>query len=150
MNYFDFSLKSLEEAFRLLCSKLYFKAEAQEIDRILEAFAYRYWIQNATDPIYLHADIVYAITYSIMLLNTDLYVIQSNSHTKMSCASFCENLMSTLNEFGLELNQETTTERLKEIYFSIKQQGILQPQNGPKSFLKRIGSRRVKSPQQTF
>lgn len=31
---------------RKLCSKLYFKAEAQQIDRILEVFANRYWTCN--------------------------------------------------------------------------------------------------------
>lgn len=31
---------------RKLCSKLYFKAEAQEIDRILEAFSHKYWNTN--------------------------------------------------------------------------------------------------------
>lgn len=32
--------------FRKVCSKLYFRAEAQQIDRILEAFAQRYWECN--------------------------------------------------------------------------------------------------------
>jgi hypothetical protein len=32
--------------YRKLCSKLYFKAEAQQIDRILESFAKRYWACN--------------------------------------------------------------------------------------------------------
>jgi hypothetical protein len=31
---------------RKVCSKLYFRAEAQQIDRILEAFAKRYWQCN--------------------------------------------------------------------------------------------------------
>lgn len=31
---------------RKLCSKLYFKAEAQEIDRILEVFSHKYWNIN--------------------------------------------------------------------------------------------------------
>jgi Sec7-like guanine-nucleotide exchange factor len=32
-----------------LCSKLYFKAEAQEIDRILEVFSHKYWNDNKND-----------------------------------------------------------------------------------------------------
>lgn len=32
--------------YRKVCSKLYFRAEAQQIDRILEAFAKRYWQCN--------------------------------------------------------------------------------------------------------
>lgn len=32
--------------YRKLCGKLYFKAEAQQIDRILDVFAKRYWKCN--------------------------------------------------------------------------------------------------------
>lgn len=32
--------------YRKVCSKLYFRAEAQQIDRILEAFAKQYWQCN--------------------------------------------------------------------------------------------------------
>lgn len=113
MSYFELSGMKLEEAFRKLCSKLYFKAEAQEIDRILEAFAYQYWTQNAKDEIYMNADVVYAITYSIMLLNTDLYVIQSSSHAKMSASSFCDNLISTLSELTITIKEEALKERLQ-------------------------------------
>ncbi|KAG1042136.1 hypothetical protein G6F43_011961 [Rhizopus delemar] len=114
MSYFELSGMKLEEAFRKLCSKLYFKAEAQEIDRILEAFAYQYWTQNAKDEIYMNADVVYAITYSIMLLNTDLYVIQSSSHAKMSASSFCDNLISTLSELTITIKEEALKERLQD------------------------------------
>lgn len=38
--------ESNPETFRKLCSKLYFKAEAQEIDRILEVFSHRYYNSN--------------------------------------------------------------------------------------------------------
>lgn len=43
MSRFDFTCQRLDAAFRTLCGKLYFKAEAQQMDRILGAFAYRYW-----------------------------------------------------------------------------------------------------------
>lgn len=46
MENFYFSDMRLDSAFRKLCSKLYFKAEAQQIDRILESFANRYWDCN--------------------------------------------------------------------------------------------------------
>lgn len=51
MQFFVFNDMRLDNAFRKLCSKLYFKAEAQQIDRILEAFANRYWECN-TDCIF--------------------------------------------------------------------------------------------------
>lgn len=46
MAFFVFTEMRLDSAFRKLCSKLYFKAEAQQIDRILESFANRYWDCN--------------------------------------------------------------------------------------------------------
>lgn len=46
MQFFVFTEMRLDSAFRKLCSKLYFKAEAQQIDRILESFANRYWDCN--------------------------------------------------------------------------------------------------------
>lgn len=46
MQFFVFTDMRLDSAFRKLCSKLYFKAEAQQIDRILESFANRYWDCN--------------------------------------------------------------------------------------------------------
>ncbi|KAI8989963.1 Sec7 domain-containing protein [Pilobolus umbonatus] len=146
MDYFDFKSMRLDDAFRKLCAKLYLKAEAQQIDRLLEVFAHRYYINNQPDFIYGHPDVVYAVVYSIMLLNTDLHLVQINSHNKMTCRSFCDNAMSVIMEqrihrpFTIEWNQQIRN-HLKDIYFSVKQKGILQPneENGP-SFLKRVGS----------
>ncbi|ORE09266.1 SEC7-like protein [Rhizopus microsporus var. microsporus] len=140
MNYFNFKEMRLDVAFRKLCSKLFFKAEAQEIDRILKVFAYKYWTEN-NDPLYMNADTVYAITYSMMLLNTDLYVIQSNQHTKMTCESFCNNVISTLSEFAdIQGREIALRQHLADIYTSIRQRGILQPKLSSKSILRRIHS----------
>ncbi|KAI7877230.1 hypothetical protein K492DRAFT_219281 [Lichtheimia hyalospora FSU 10163] len=86
MDYFDFSDMRMDTAFRKLCSKLYFKAEAQQIDRILQVFAQRYWKY-----------IVYAVAYSLLLLNTDLHVAQGN-HTRMNRVAFVRNTMSTIQD----------------------------------------------------
>lgn len=43
---------------RKLCQKLYFKAEAQEIDRILEVFSHRFWNQNPDKRLYKNAGTV--------------------------------------------------------------------------------------------
>ncbi|CAO3625540.1 unnamed protein product [Mucor hiemalis] len=147
---FDFSDLSLVEAFRKLCSKLYFKAEAQEIDRILEVFSYKYWSDNKDDiHIYKSADVVYTITYSIMLLNTDLHLVQISSHAKMTSTLFCENTVATVMEQNVSLGQveaESWKEQLevllKDIFARVKSNGILQPtlEDEPKSFLKRVGS----------
>ena len=46
MNYFNFAGQRIDESFRAICNKMYFKAEAQQIDRILEVFARHYWDCN--------------------------------------------------------------------------------------------------------
>lgn len=77
---------------RRLCNKLYVKAESQQIDRILEVFARRYWQCNKKS-VFGSADVVYAVTYSMLLLNTDLHVVQG-SHTRMTRSAFVRNTMS--------------------------------------------------------
>ncbi|KAI9259388.1 hypothetical protein BY458DRAFT_577024 [Sporodiniella umbellata] len=96
MNNFDFANKRLDEAFRVLCSKLYLKAESQQLDRVIEAFAKRFYQCNPTTLLH-SADIVYAVSYSLLLLNTDLH-ITSGKAKKMSRSSFVKNTMETVQE----------------------------------------------------
>ncbi|EPB89850.1 hypothetical protein HMPREF1544_03372 [Mucor circinelloides 1006PhL] len=136
MDQFDFTGMALDEAFRKLCQKLYFKAEAQEIDRILEVFSHRFWNQNPDKRLYK---------------NADLHLVQISSHSKMTSDLFCENTMSTVLEQKIFLDGDESTDQwkgqlevcLRDIYTSVKNQGILQPiseDDAPKSFLKRMGS----------
>ncbi|CAG8735244.1 13455_t:CDS:10, partial [Gigaspora margarita] len=91
MEYFDFSNLRIDMAFRRLCGKLYIKGETQQVDRILEAFSIRYWECNPKS-IY---DIVHAIAYSLLLLNTDLHIAQVSS--KMSRSQFVRNTMAAIH-----------------------------------------------------
>jgi hypothetical protein len=91
MNKFDFKSLKLEQAFRVLCSKLHLKAETQQIDRVLTAFASRYFDCNPK-CIFGTSDIVHTIVYSMLLLNTDLHVAQGD-YKKMSRAAFVKNTM---------------------------------------------------------
>ncbi|KAI9365144.1 hypothetical protein BD770DRAFT_357106 [Pilaira anomala] len=158
MENFYFTDMRLDSAFRKLCSKLYFKAEAQQIDRILESFANRYWDCNQ-DCLYGSADVVYAVVYSLLLLNTDLHVAQGN-HARMTRSEFIRNTMSTIRDqreheesmghkrSALHIrNWETEVEAImKEMYISVKQYQILQPLSRKPSHGRRnsiMGSKRV-------
>ncbi|KAI8877175.1 hypothetical protein K501DRAFT_337592 [Backusella circina FSU 941] len=160
MNYFYFAGMRLESAFRKLCSKLYFKAEAQQIDRILESFAHRYWDCN-TDCLFGSVDVVYAVVYSLLLLNTDLHVAQGN-HARMTRSEFIRNTMSTIRDqrdhevtLGHRLDVDSETDKawesevenyLKEMYLSVKQYQILQPLSRQPSVTRRtsiLGGKRV-------
>ncbi|KAI7903926.1 uncharacterized protein BX663DRAFT_485418 [Cokeromyces recurvatus] len=135
MNYFNFSTMRLDTAFRKMCSKLYFRAEAQQIERILEAFAKRYWQCNPKS-ILGSSDVVYAIVYSLLLLNTDLHVAQGN-YTRMTRHIFVKNTMSTLRDQQKQINSVSINKSLdwealieaylKDLYVSVKNYQILQP-----------------------
>ncbi|CAO3633536.1 unnamed protein product [Cunninghamella blakesleeana] len=94
MNHFNFTGQRLDGAFRNFAKKLYLKAEAQQLDRVIEAFAKKFWECNPNDELYYNADIVYVITYSLLLLNTDLY--NANHHKKMNQSQFTKNTMETI------------------------------------------------------
>jgi PH/SEC7 domain-containing protein len=95
---------------RRLCGKLYLKAETQQVDRILEQFSCQYWGCNP-DSIYgsasssllrlllefchdIFIDIVHAVSYSLLLLNTDLHIAELATH--MSKLQFVRNTMAAI------------------------------------------------------
>ncbi|GAA97747.1 uncharacterized protein L969DRAFT_55427 [Mixia osmundae IAM 14324] len=92
---FDFAGLRIDAAFRLLCDRLYLKGETQQIDRILAAFSARYHEQNLSGLLH-SVDLIHAVVYSILLLNTDLHVVEST--TRMSRNQFVRNTMSAIYE----------------------------------------------------
>ncbi|KAJ1927921.1 hypothetical protein IWQ60_002523 [Tieghemiomyces parasiticus] len=94
-NLFDFSGTTLEEAFRSLCAHVFIRGESQVIDRILIDFSRRYWQCNPNHPLLSDEDIVYAIVFSLLLLNTDLHVSQSDE--KLSRTKFTELTLTTID-----------------------------------------------------
>ncbi|RDB16953.1 hypothetical protein Hypma_002582 [Hypsizygus marmoreus] len=93
VNFFDFSGLRLDLAFRRLCAKLYLKGETQQVDRILEEFSRRYWECNP-GGLYGSANIVHAVSYSLLLLNTDLHVAELT--TRMSRNQFVRNTLTAI------------------------------------------------------
>ncbi|PCH43866.1 hypothetical protein WOLCODRAFT_138645 [Wolfiporia cocos MD-104 SS10] len=103
---FDFSNMRLDFAFRKLCGKLYLKAETQQVDRILEEFARRFFECNPTS-ILGSASVVHAVTYSLLLLNTDLHV--ADLVTRMSRGQFVRNTISTI-QMQLQPNRSANSD----------------------------------------
>ncbi|CAE6387921.1 unnamed protein product [Rhizoctonia solani] len=95
MDYFDFTGMRLDAAFRHLCTKLYLKAETQQVDRILEDFSRRFWDCNR-GTVYASPSIVHAIAYSLLLLNTDLHIAELTSH--MSKNQFVRNTWAVIQD----------------------------------------------------
>ncbi|KAI1318895.1 hypothetical protein EDD11_005529 [Mortierella claussenii] len=109
MDHFDFSGKRLDAAFRQLCQKLVLKGETQEVDRVLEAFAQRFVDCNPRS-IFGSKDVVHAITYSILLLNTDLHVVQQSNSSKMSRSAFVKNTLQVVQAQTLQQQEERASE----------------------------------------
>lgn len=91
--FFNFAGLRLDVAFRQFCSKLYLKGETQQVDRILEEFSRRYWDCNP-GGVYGSANIVHAVSYSLLLLNTDLHVADLTA--RMSRNQFVRNTLTAV------------------------------------------------------
>jgi hypothetical protein len=88
--------------------------------------------------IFLYADVVYAVVYSLLLLNTDLHVAQG-SHTRMTRSAFVKNTMMTVrdtrpavepNSRAINLSkiwEDQMEGLLRDMYASVKANQILQP-----------------------
>ncbi|KAL4254296.1 hypothetical protein ABKN59_002913 [Abortiporus biennis] len=105
MDFFDFSNLRLDHAFRRLCAKLYIKGETQQVDRILEEFGRRYWDCNP-NSIFGSASVVHAVSYSLLLLNTDLHIAELNS--RMSRGQFVRNTITAI-QMQLQPNRISST-----------------------------------------
>ncbi|KAK1590137.1 Sec7 domain-containing protein [Colletotrichum navitas] len=95
MDLYDFTSKSILQSLRLVCERLVFRAETQQVDRILVAFSKR-WCDCNTNHGFKASDVIHTICYSIMLLNTDLHL--ADIEQKMTRSQFVKNTMTTITQ----------------------------------------------------
>ncbi|KAI0908010.1 hypothetical protein F4823DRAFT_564246 [Ustulina deusta] len=93
MDLYDFESESVLASLRQICSRLVFRAETQQVDRILIAFSKR-WCECNPNHGFKTRDVVHTLCYSIMLLNTDLHI--ADIEQKMTRSQFIKNTMSTV------------------------------------------------------
>ncbi|KAM0546690.1 hypothetical protein ACHAPJ_010727 [Fusarium lateritium] len=93
MDLYDFTGHSIVHALRQVCGRLVFRAETQQVDRILVAFSKR-WCDCNPNHGFKATDVIHTICYSIMLLNTDLHMADIES--KMTRSQFIKNTMTTI------------------------------------------------------
>lgn len=135
MQNFDFSKKRLDEAFRMLCSKLYLKAESQQLDRIIGAFAKRFYECNPATLLF-SVDVIHAVAYSLLLLNTDLYIL-SDKAKKMTRSGFVKNTMETVGALMFPQHQRRRVTSFSSNTDSIRRprsMSISSPSLGSQSF----------------
>lgn len=90
---FEFKELTILASLRKLCGKLYLKGEAQQVDRILDAFS-TWWFTCNPNNGFKATDVVHTICYSVLLLNTDLH--QAEIETKMTRTQFLKNILPTV------------------------------------------------------
>ncbi|KAI0637119.1 Sec7-domain-containing protein [Trametes polyzona] len=118
MMLFDFKGKTVSEALRELLESFRLPGESQQINRITETFAEVY---IATKPEEVKSqDAVYVLTYSIIMLNTDLHNPQVRK--RMSLEDYMRNLK------GVNDGSDFSPEYLVNIYESIRKREIVMPE----------------------
>ncbi|OIW26546.1 hypothetical protein CONLIGDRAFT_601103 [Coniochaeta ligniaria NRRL 30616] len=104
MDLYDFQDKSVVTSLRQMCNRLVLRAETQQVDRILVAFAKR-WCDCNPNHGFKATDVIHTICYSIMLLNTDLHM--ADIEQKMTRSQFVKNTMTTLRQAVGDSGPET-------------------------------------------
>jgi hypothetical protein len=132
----DFSDQQFLPALRQFLTLFRLPGEAQKIDRIMNAFAQRYTLCNATDMVILDSDAAYILAFTIIMLNTDLH--NPAVKNKMRRETFIKNNLDILVKHfdSLNANSKNTDDLIAErarlisdylgsIYDEIKQQPLV-------------------------
>ncbi|KAI9708438.1 MAG: hypothetical protein M1820_003898 [Bogoriella megaspora] len=99
MEMFNWTDLNILAAMRDFCQRLVLKGETQQIDRLLHAFSRRWCACNSSHG-FKHFDVVHTISYSILLLNTDLHLADIDS--KMTRNQFVRNTLPTIKNVVAE------------------------------------------------
>ena len=103
---------NLLSSMRLLCSKLYLKAESQELDRILSSFAQSYLNQHPQNVFCTqNFEQIYVIVYSLILLNTALHNLELSKKSRIRQSDFIRNTLSTFLLQDINLQQSLSTKQ---------------------------------------
>ncbi|CAI5700643.1 unnamed protein product [Peronospora effusa] len=114
---FDFrSAPSLDEALRMFLAKFRLPGEAQKIDRMMEAFSKQLYLQAGSSGPLADADAAYVLSFSIIMLNTDLH--SDHIAKKMTVEEFLR------NNRGINAGQDLPTEYLTNLYYNILEKEI--------------------------
>lgn len=116
----DFSGMQLDDALRYFLSKFRLPGESQKIDRITEAFAIRYYVQQAEQcaNIFHSSDAVHILTFSIIMLNTDLHNPQNKK--RMTLEEFVRNNRGINENKVLKKPEDLPRDLLMAIYTNIQ------------------------------
>lgn len=132
MNLFEFAGLRVDEALRLLLKSFRLPGESQQIERIVELFAEAYVEcqksfspedvseEEKSEPVNPDRDAVFVLSYSIIMLNTDLHNPQVKR--QMDFDSYKRNLK------GVNNGKDFPEWYLSKIYNSIRDREIIMPE----------------------
>ncbi|KAI5983797.1 hypothetical protein EDD15DRAFT_2485980, partial [Pisolithus albus] len=115
---FDFKNKPIADAMREMLATFRLPGESQQISRITETFAAKYFASNP--PEIKSEDAVYVLAYSVIMLNTDLHNPQIRK--RMTIEDYQRNLR------GVNGGENFSPEFLQSIYDSIRKREIIMPE----------------------
>ncbi|CAM9565866.1 unnamed protein product [Phaeothamnion confervicola] len=128
---FDFSGQPLLTALRMFLAAFRLPGEAQQIDRILQAFA------AAAATVCLEGrrgafgsvDVAYLLSFSVIMLNTDLHNPNIRPEKRMTLEAFLRNNVN----YGRDISRgrDLPREVLEDIYVSIRTEQITTVDDGP-------------------
>lgn len=86
---FDFASLEFDAAIRVFLESFRLPGEAQKIDRIMEAFAKRYFTQRRS--CFADEDAAFILAFSLIMLNTDTHSPQLKDRERMTLQQFLSN-----------------------------------------------------------
>lgn len=113
---FDFKGCNFVAAFRKFLSKFRLPGESQCIERIMEVFSKELYLQHGEDEIFKNDDAVFVLSFSTIMLNTDLH--NPNCENKMTVQEFIR------NNRGINNGEDFPADYLTELYDQIKERQI--------------------------
>jgi len=113
----DFKMLTIDEALRRMVVKFRMPGEAQQIDRIMEQFAKRWFVDNDGGG-FSCVDTAYILAFSLMMLNTDMYNRNLKETEKMNVEQFI------LNNRAIDQGKDLPRELLVGMYNRIQDREI--------------------------
>ncbi len=116
---FNFEETPFDEALRAFLLEFRLPGEAQCIDRLMEAFAKQYFEQGKGNHPFLNSDAAFVLSFSIIMLNTDLHNPNVRDDRRMTLEGFI------LNNRSINDNSDLPRPFLEGIYRSIAANEII-------------------------
>jgi brefeldin A-resistance guanine nucleotide exchange factor 1 len=115
---FDFSDFTFAASLRMFLSRFRLPGEAQCIDRLMEAFSGQLYKQQSGKTFFKNSDAVYVLSFSTIMLNTDLHNPTIKKDSRMTLKQFIR------NNRGINGGEDIPEEFLSELYEQIKDEQI--------------------------